>query len=112
MTEIETIEGLKPEEYRENAVPFTELVSIDPLERFAGQGESAIIGFAGEIIDDIETQFIAEAAYLRSEANGFCGDAREDWLTAEAEVDARLDEVLAHEAAVLRQATALPRLHN
>lgn len=29
-----------------------------------------------------------------------------------AEVEARLDDVLAHEAAVLRETTALPRLHN
>ena len=34
MSEIETIEGLAPQEYRTNAIPFTELISIDPLERF------------------------------------------------------------------------------
>ena len=34
MSEIETIEGMKPEEYRNKAVPFTELISIDPTERF------------------------------------------------------------------------------
>jgi len=43
MTEIETIEGLKPEEYRNNAVPFTELVSIDPLERFELETETEIV---------------------------------------------------------------------
>jgi transcription termination factor Rho len=43
MTEIETIEGLKPEEYRNNAIPFTELVSIDPLERFELETESEIV---------------------------------------------------------------------
>jgi len=32
--EIDTIEGMPPEEYREKALPFTELISIDPLERF------------------------------------------------------------------------------
>jgi hypothetical protein len=32
-------------------------------------------------------QMIAEAAYLRGEAQGFCSDEREDWLLAEAEVD-------------------------
>jgi len=32
--EIDSIEGLSPEEYREKAVPFQELISIDPLERF------------------------------------------------------------------------------
>lgn len=35
-------------------------------------------------------QLIAEAAYLRSEAQGFLGDAREDWLIAEQEIDAHL----------------------
>ncbi len=34
MSEIETIEGMKPEEYRNKAVPFSELISIDPTERF------------------------------------------------------------------------------
>jgi transcription termination factor Rho len=34
MSEIETIEGMEPEEYRNKAVPFTELISIDPTERF------------------------------------------------------------------------------
>jgi len=32
--EIDSIEGMSPQEYREMAVPFQELVSIDPLERF------------------------------------------------------------------------------
>ena len=35
-------------------------------------------------------QMIAEAAYLRAEAQGFASDQHEDWLMAEAEVDARL----------------------
>jgi hypothetical protein len=35
-------------------------------------------------------QMIAEAAYLRAEARGFASDQHEDWLMAEAEVDARL----------------------
>jgi transcription termination factor Rho len=32
--EIATIEGLVPDEYRQKAVPFAELVSIDPTSRF------------------------------------------------------------------------------
>ncbi len=32
--EIDTIEGMDPTEYREKAVPFQELISIDPVERF------------------------------------------------------------------------------
>jgi transcription termination factor Rho len=43
MTEIETIEGLQPEEYRSSAIPFTELVSIDPLERFELETDSEIV---------------------------------------------------------------------
>jgi len=33
---------------------------------------------------------IAEAAYLRGEANGFLSDEQEDWVLAEAEIDQRL----------------------
>lgn len=33
---------------------------------------------------------IAQAAYLRSESQGFLGNEADDWLAAEAEVDARL----------------------
>ncbi len=32
--ELDTIEGMPPEEYRAKALPFQELISIDPLERF------------------------------------------------------------------------------
>ena len=35
-------------------------------------------------------ELIAQAAYLRSESQGFAGDPRLDWLAAEAEVDANL----------------------
>ena len=30
---LDAIEGMEPEAYRSKAVPFTELISIDPLER-------------------------------------------------------------------------------
>jgi transcription termination factor Rho len=43
MSEIETIEGMQPEEYRNKAVPFTELISIDPLERFNLETEPEIV---------------------------------------------------------------------
>lgn len=43
MTEIEAIEGLEPEEYRSKAVPFTELVSIDPMDRFELETEPEIV---------------------------------------------------------------------
>ena len=46
---------------------------------------------AGPAVTEEERQrMIAEAAYLRAEAQGFTSDQREDWLMAEAEVDARL----------------------
>ncbi len=32
--EIDSVEGMPPEEYRAKALPFQELISIDPLERF------------------------------------------------------------------------------
>jgi hypothetical protein len=46
-----------------------------------------------EISEDIRRGMIAQAAYLRAERRGFTGGPekeREDWLTAEAEVDALL----------------------
>ncbi len=39
-------------------------------------------------------QMIAEAAYYRAERRGFVGgDPIEDWLTAEAEIEGRLNRV-------------------
>jgi transcription termination factor Rho len=43
MSAIETIEGLEPEEYRNSAVPFTELISIDPLERYNLETDPEIV---------------------------------------------------------------------
>ena len=43
MSAIESIEGLEPEIYRERAIPFTELVSIDPTERFRLETEPEIV---------------------------------------------------------------------
>jgi hypothetical protein len=46
-----------------------------------------------EISEDVRRGMIAEAAYLRAERRGFSGGAdkeREDWLAAEAAVDALL----------------------
>jgi len=36
-------------------------------------------------------QYIAEAAYYRAEARGFGGDGANDWIDAEAEIDALYD---------------------
>ena len=46
-----------------------------------------------EISEDVRRGMIAEAAYLRAERRGFSGGherEREDWMAAEAEVDALL----------------------
>jgi transcription termination factor Rho len=43
MSAIETIEGLEPEVYRTKAIPFTELISIDPLERFNLETDPEIV---------------------------------------------------------------------
>jgi transcription termination factor Rho len=43
MFEIEKIEGMEPEVYRSKAIPFTELISIDPLERFKLETEPDIV---------------------------------------------------------------------
>jgi hypothetical protein len=46
-----------------------------------------------EISEDVRRGMIAQAAYLRAERRGFTGGPdreREDWLAAEAEVDALL----------------------
>jgi hypothetical protein len=53
----------------------------DPVEGDGGSGA------------DVRRRMIAEAAYFRAEARGFqAGDSLRDWLEAEAEVDAILQE--------------------
>jgi transcription termination factor Rho len=43
VTELQSIEDMPPDEYRAKALPFTELISIDPLERFHLETESDIV---------------------------------------------------------------------
>ena len=43
VVDITTIEGLAPEEYRQKATPFAELVSIDPTDRFNLHGEPSVL---------------------------------------------------------------------
>jgi len=43
LVEIDMVEGLTPEDYRAKAIPFTELISIDPLERFILETEPSIV---------------------------------------------------------------------
>jgi hypothetical protein len=45
---------------------------------------------AKTITAQMRHELIAQAAYLRSESQGFLGDAEADWMAAEAEVDERL----------------------
>jgi putative cardiolipin synthase len=58
----ETLENLK--RWREALIWTEAYVVVDPLERFEGQGESAIIEFADEHVSKIDTEFLAESAYL------------------------------------------------
>ncbi len=58
----ETLENLKL--WRENLIWAQAHVVVDPLERFEGQGESAIIEFMAENIEAIDQEFMAESAYL------------------------------------------------
>jgi putative cardiolipin synthase len=62
MESDETLENLK--RWREGLIWTQARVVVDPLERFEGQGESALIEFAAENIASIEQEFIAESAYL------------------------------------------------
>jgi transcription termination factor Rho len=43
LTEINMVEGLTPEDYRAKAIPFTELISIDPLERFVLETQPSLV---------------------------------------------------------------------
>ena len=43
MSAIETIEGLEPDAYRTQAIPFPELISIDPNERFNLETEPELV---------------------------------------------------------------------
>ena len=43
VVEITAIEGMDPDTYRSSALPFSELVSIDPVERFLLETEAAIV---------------------------------------------------------------------
>ncbi len=43
LSTIETIEGLEPEVYRSKAIPFTELISIDPNERYELETEPDLV---------------------------------------------------------------------
>lgn len=58
----ETLEKLK--HWRSQLIWTRAHVIVDPLERFEGQGESAIIQEMTNIIEDIDSEFMVESAYL------------------------------------------------
>jgi putative cardiolipin synthase len=60
--EEETLENLK--RWRDGLTWTEAHVVVDPLERFEGQGESAIVEFGQEFVSIINTEFIVESAYL------------------------------------------------
>jgi putative cardiolipin synthase len=62
MEETETLENLK--QWREKLIWTSARVVVDPLERFEGQGESAIVEFAEHHVADLDHEFIAQSAYL------------------------------------------------
>lgn len=64
-----------------------------PRARKAATAKGSAAAVTIEISEDVRRGMIAEAAYLRAERRGFSGGdekEREDWLAAEAEVDALL----------------------
>jgi len=58
----ETLEELR--RWRDDLIWAEAHVVVDPLERFEGQGESALIEFTEEWVDEIDVEFLAESAYL------------------------------------------------
>jgi hypothetical protein len=64
-----------------------------PRAKKAATTKVSSVSLAIEISEDLRRGMIAEAAYLRAERRGFTGGhekEREDWVAAEAEVDALL----------------------
>jgi putative cardiolipin synthase len=70
----ETLENLK--RWRDQ-LHWTEAhVVVDPIERFEGQGQSAIVEYSEQYVDTIETEFVAESAYLIPSQQGLDNMAR------------------------------------
>jgi len=62
MEAAETLDHLK--RWRDELIWSEAHVVVDPLERFEGQGESALVEYVQEWIEEIDTEFLAESAYL------------------------------------------------
>ncbi|MFC1739925.1 phospholipase D family protein [Pseudomonadota bacterium] len=62
MESSETLEEMK--QWRDDLIWTEAHVVVDPLERFEGQGESALIEYAESWVKDIDQEFLGESAYL------------------------------------------------
>jgi putative cardiolipin synthase len=70
----ETVENLR--QWRDR-LHWTEAhVVVDPLERFDGQGQSAIVEFGAQYVDVIDTELVIESAYLIPSQQGLENMAR------------------------------------
>ncbi|NNJ66148.1 MAG: phospholipase D family protein [Xanthomonadales bacterium] len=58
----QSLEALK--DWRHQLIWTEAHVEVDPLERFEGQGESAIVRFAADHIDFIDRELVIQSAYL------------------------------------------------
>lgn len=67
-TEQETLEQL--EKWRDGLIWVDAHVVVDPLERFDGQGESAIVRFAADTIEHLDDEMIVQSAYLIPSQSG------------------------------------------
>lgn len=61
-TEQETLENLL--KWRDGLIWAEATVVVDPLERFDGQGESAIVRFGADTIEHLDDEMIIQSAYL------------------------------------------------
>jgi Protein of unknown function (DUF2934) len=73
------------------AVKPAESARVTSTARRPGSRKSAATPSRAQLTPELRHALIAEAAYLRAERRGFApGHETEDWLAAEAEVDALL----------------------
>jgi len=70
-SEQETLANLQ--KWRDGLIWVDATVVVDPLERFDGQGESAIVRFAADTIEHIDDEIIIQSAYLIPSKQGLAG---------------------------------------
>ena len=82
---------LKADETLAPKAPRARAKSTTPRAAAAKKSAASKASVAVAVSEDVKRGMIAEGAYLRAERRGFApGHEREDWLAAEAEVDALL----------------------